>query len=112
MEPAAGAVNFLAHEFRQDEKAEAGEIHRQRAPADPAVIDQAGDDEGKKADDDPVGLLAPELGGERILTHESGAVDGDDAENGEREHDREQHPVEAENFAEKRCHVRSSASGI
>ena len=62
MKPTAGAVNFRADEFRQDEEDDAGEIHRERAPSDPAVIDQAGDHEREKADRDPVGLLAPELG--------------------------------------------------
>src|SRR5207249_7039176 len=61
MEPAARAIYFLADEFRQDQKSEAGEVHWQRAPADPAVIDQTGDDKSEKSDHDPVGLFAPEF---------------------------------------------------
>ncbi len=45
-------------------KADARQIHRQRAPADPAIVDQAGDHESDKADRDPVGLLPPELRGD------------------------------------------------
>ena len=68
MEPTARPVNLRAHELCQNQKEKAGEIHRQRAPADPAVIDQAGDHEREKTDDDPVGLLAPKIRGDRILS--------------------------------------------
>ena len=108
MEPAARAVNFLANEFRQNQKAKTGEIHRQRAPADPAVVDQTGDDKGEKSDRDPVRLLTPEFGGHRILPHVSRAIDGDHAEDCKREHDGHQQPVEPENFSEKRSHVISN----
>ena len=82
--------------LRQNQEDNARQIHRQRAPADPAIIDQARDHEGNKADRHPVGLLAPELGGDRVVAHVSRAVDRDDAEDRQREHVHEQEPIQAE----------------
>ena len=89
-------------------------IHRERAPFDPAIIDQARDHEGDEADADPVRLLAPKLRRERIVAHVGRAVNGDDAEDRKREHVGEQEPIEAEQLSEKgrhRCFARLSATG-
>ena len=61
MEPASSAVNFLAHELGQNQKKDAGQVHRQRTPSDPAVINQARDHESEKSNRDPIGLLAPKI---------------------------------------------------
>src|SRR5437868_9906564 len=105
MEPAARAVNFLSHELGEDEKENAGEIHRQRAPPNPPVINQTRQHEGEKPHDYPVSLLPPEIGSHRIFAHIGRAVDGDDAEYSERQHNNQEQPVEAEQLSEKRGHV-------
>ena len=48
MEPAARAVDLRADEFGQDQEEKPGQIHRQRAPPDPAIVDQARDHEGEQ----------------------------------------------------------------
>ena len=108
MEPAARAVNFLAHELGQDQEEDAAHIHRQSAPPDPPVVHQAGEHEGKKTDDHPVGLLAPEIRRHRIFAHIGCAVDGNHAKDRQGEHEDEQEPVEAEQFPQKWSHVRST----
>ncbi len=57
-----------------------------RAPADPAVIDQARDHEREEADRHPIRLFSPELRGHGSCAHVGRAVDGDDAEDGQRKH--------------------------
>src|ERR1700730_11333317 len=104
-QPTACAINFMTHESGQNQKTESGEIHWQRAPAHPAVIDQTGDDKGEKSDHDPVRLFVPKFRSDWIFPHVSRAVDGDYAKDREREHDRHQQPIEPENFSEKRSHV-------
>ncbi len=59
----------------------------------------------KKPDHDPVGLFSPEICRHRIFTHVGRAIDGDNAENGQREHHQEEEPVEAEQFSQERSHV-------
>src|SRR4029077_12622509 len=81
MEPTAGAINFLAHELRQDEKENARHVHRKRTPSNPPVIDQAGNHKGKEAHYDPVRLLPPKISRDRVFAHISGAVDGDHPKN-------------------------------
>src|SRR5215212_2575124 len=99
MQPTARAVNLWADEARQDEENQTRDIHRERTPADPAVIDQAGDDEGPQTDRDPVRLLAPELGREGIPTQVGGAVDREDPKDGERRQVGGGEPVKAQEFA-------------
>ena len=93
MEPAARTVNFLPHEFGENQKKDAGQVHRQRPPSNPAVINQAREHESEKADHNPIDLLAPKIGGDRIFAHVGRAVDGDDAEDRERQHDNKQKPI-------------------
>jgi hypothetical protein len=104
MQPTARPVNFRADEFRQDEEDDSREIHRERAPTDPSIIDQAGDHEREKPDGDPVGLLAPKFLRDGVLPHVGGTVNSDDAEDAEREHRQEQHPVQAEQFSQQWSH--------
>src|SRR5437879_13905014 len=61
MEPAARAVDFLADELGQNQKDDAERVQRQRAPSDPAVINQAREHESEKSAQDPVRLLARKL---------------------------------------------------
>ena len=90
MEPAARAVNFLAHEFGQDQEAQSCQIHRERAPSNPFIIDETGGDEGEKAHHDPVSLLSPKFGRDRILAHVSGTINCDDAEDRQCQHHSEE----------------------
>ena len=89
MQPTARAVNFRADKLRENQKEKAGQIHRQRAPTNPAIVDQTGDHEGEEADRDPVCLLAPEFRRHGIFAHISRAVDCHHSEDREREHVRE-----------------------
>src|SRR5205823_13945764 len=72
---------------------------------DPVIIDQAREHERKKADGDPVGLLPPKIRRDRVFAHVGSAVDGDDAEDGQRQHENKKQPVEPEQFSKKRGHV-------
>ena len=56
LDPAPRAIDPGADEPGQDEKRDARQVHRQRPPFDPAVIDEAGDEEGHHPDADPHGL--------------------------------------------------------
>ena len=105
MKPAARSVDFSSHELGQDQKNDAGQIHRQCAPPDPAVIDKAHDHEGKEADQHPIRLFAPEIRRDRVLAHVGRTVDRDHAENRECEHVEQQKPVEPKQLAQKWCHV-------
>src|ERR1700730_49836 len=112
VKPTARAINFLPHEFGEDQKEQASQIHRPRVSTNPAIIDQAGAHEGAETDRYPVGLLAPKIRRHRILAHVGGAVDGDHPEDGQGEHDNEQKPIKAEQFSQKRRHVvRDSRAG-
>src|SRR5205807_2693117 len=86
-------------------KSQPGEIHRQRTPPDPAVVNQTHDNEGEKSNDDPVRLLTPKLGGKRILPHIGRAIDRDYAKGGEGKHDGHEQPVKPENLSEKWSHL-------
>src|SRR5215471_8572395 len=105
MEPAARTVNLGAHDLCQDEANDAEKIERQRAPTDPVVIHQTANHERKKPDQHPLRLFPPKIRRHRIFAHVSRAVDRDNAENGEREHDDQEQPVEAEQLSKKRRHV-------
>ena len=107
VKPTAGAVDLRADESRQNQKEKSGQIHRQRAPFDPAIVDQTDDHEGEKADGDPIGLFSPEFRRHRILSHVGGTVDGDHAEDGQREHVNDEQPVLAEQFSKEWGHGRS-----
>ena len=93
MQPATRPVNFGANKLRQDEKHYARQIHRQRAPADPAVVNQTGHHKRKDADSYPIRLLSPEIRCVRIGARGSSAVDRYHPKNGEGEHGHEQKPV-------------------
>ena len=99
MQPTPGAVNLRADKLRQNQEDQAGEVHRERTPFYPAIVDQAHDHEGTEADHDPVGLLAPKLLRGRVLSHVGRAVDRDHAEDGEREHVHHENPILAEQFS-------------
>ena len=59
----------------------------------------------EKTDDDPLRLLAPEFRRHRVFAHVSGAVNGNDAEDGEGQHHDQEQPVEPEKLSKKRRHV-------
>src|SRR3954470_8762833 len=61
MQPASCPVNFYTDELRQYEKNNTGEIHREGAPADPAVVNQTRQHEREHPYHDPVRLLPPEI---------------------------------------------------
>ena len=86
MQPAARPVNFGADKLRQDQKDDARQVHRQRAPADPTVVDQTGHYERKDTDGHPIRLFSPEISCVRISARGSRAVDCDDTKNGQRKH--------------------------
>src|SRR5438132_4796966 len=104
MEPTASSIDFLTVKFCQDQKEKTSQVHRQRAPANPVVVNQAREHEREKADHHPVCLLAPKFRRHRIFTHISRAVDGDDAKNGERKHVGEKKPIECKELAQKWSH--------
>src|SRR5436853_1128207 len=93
MEPAARTIDFGAHDFREDKKEDAQNVHRKSAPTDPVVVDQAGDHESEESDGYPLGLFPPEFSRNWIFAHVGRAVDRDDAKNRERQHDDEQQPI-------------------
>jgi hypothetical protein len=104
VEPTARSVNSGSHKFRHDQKDNAGKIHRQRAPADPAIVNQAGDHKGQQTDRDPVRLPSPEIS-RVIAVHVSRAVDCHHSKNGQREHVDQQKPVLAEQFSKEGRHA-------
>ena len=61
LDPASRTVDFGADEAGENEEGYAAEIHGERTPFDPAVIDEAGDEKDDHADADPDGLSAPEF---------------------------------------------------
>ena len=69
-----------------DQKDDTSQIHGQRAPSDPAVVDQTRHHERKHADSHPIRLLSPEISCVRISARGSRAVDCDDTKNGQRKH--------------------------
>src|SRR5438309_9817357 len=75
MQPAARAINSLSDKLRQNQKENTSEIHRQRASADPAIVNQTRDHERQKTDCDPVRLLASEICRNGIAAHVSCAID-------------------------------------
>ena len=87
MQPAARSINFDPHKLRQDQKHNAGQVHRQRAPANPPVVNQTGHHEREDTDGHPVRLFPPEVGGIRVTARGSRAVDCHDAKNSEGQHD-------------------------
>src|SRR5262249_11890767 len=105
VEPAPSAVHFCPHDFRQNETDDTEQVHRERTPPDPVVVDQAGDHEGKETDYDPLRLFTPEFRRHRIFAHIGLAVDGYNTENVERKHDDKQQPIEAEQLSKERRHV-------
>src|SRR6266478_1574461 len=105
MQPATRPINFGSDKLREDQKDDTGQIHGQRAPSDPAVMDQTRHHECKHTDSHPIRLLSPEVSCVRIGTTGSRAVDGYDPKNGEREHRRQQKPILAEQFSQKRRHA-------
>src|ERR1700730_2615140 len=109
MKPAARPVHSRPHEFGQNQKAQPGQIHWESAPANPSIINQAGDHERKKADCYPGGLLAPKLSGDRVFAHVGCAVYRHYAENREGQHVCEQEPVQAKQFSQQWCHEASAA---
>ena len=105
MQPAARAINSLSDKLRQNQKENTSEIHRQRAPADPAIVNQTRDHERQKTDCDPVRLLAPEICRNGIAAHVSCAVDCHHAKNGKRKHVHQQEPIEPKQLSKKRRHA-------
>ena len=83
MQPAARSINFGPDELGQDQKHNAGQVHRQGAPANPPVVDQTGQHEREDTYAHPVCLLPPEVGGIRVAARGRRAVDCHDAKNGE-----------------------------
>src|SRR5438093_1145439 len=108
MQPAARPINSLSDKLRQDQKENAGQIHRQRAPANPTIVNQTRDHEREKTNCDPVRLLAPEICRDGISAHISCAVDCHHAKNGKRKHGRQQEPIEPKQFSEKGRHAKVS----
>ena len=104
MQPATCPVNFGAYELRQDQKDDAREVHRQRAPADPAVVNQTSRHKRKDTDSYPVRLLAPEIRRVRISARRGCAVNRYNPEGGEREHRHQQKPVLTEQLSQKGRH--------
>ena len=104
VEPTARSVNSGSDKFRHDQKDDAGKIHRQRAPADPAIVNQAGDHKGQETDSDPVRLPSPEIS-RVIAVHVSRAVDCHNSKNGKGEHVDQQKPVLAEQFSKEGRHA-------
>jgi hypothetical protein len=105
MQPAARAINSLSDKLRQNQKENTREIHRQSAPADPAVVNQTRHHECEKTDCDPVRLLPPEICRNGISAHVSRAVDCHHAKNGKRKHVHQQEPIEPKQFSKKRRHA-------
>ena len=103
--PAARTIEFFPDHEREHQKEEGGKIHRQGSPADPSVVCETSNQEDYQADGNPTGLFAPHIVVGGGFAHVGAAVDGDDAEGGEGEHDDEEHPVHAEEFAEQRGHA-------
>ena len=104
-QPAFRAVVRVADELAQHQQPHARDVHGQRAPLDPAVVHQARRDEDRHARRDPHRLLAGRLRQVRgRIAHERRRVDGDDAAHAQRDHERQQHPVEAEKLAEVGIH--------
>src|SRR5438093_13671645 len=81
------------------------QIHRQRAPPDPAVMDQTCHHKREHTDSHPIRLLSPEIRCVCIAATRSRAVDCYDTKNGEREHRHQQKPVLTEELSQKRRHT-------
>src|SRR5260370_41878762 len=105
MQPTARAINSLPNKLRQNQEENAGQVHWQCPPANPAIINQTRNHEREKTDRDPVCLLTPEICGNRICSHVSGAIDCYYAKDGKREHRDEKEPIEPKQFSEKRRHA-------
>jgi hypothetical protein len=104
MQPTARAINLRTDKPGQNQEEDTSQVHRQRAPFDPAIIHQACDHEGEKADRDPARLFAPEFRRDGVLAHVSGTVDRNYTENSEREHGGAEEPVKAQQFSKKWGH--------
>src|SRR5207302_10452343 len=102
MQPTARAINSLADKLRQEQEENAGQIHRQRAPTNPAIVNQTRNHERKKTNRNPVCLLAPEICGDRISPHASRAEECYNAKYGKREHREKKKPVEPKQFSKNR----------
>src|SRR5438132_12509728 len=105
MQPATRAINFSANKLGQDQKHDARQIHRQGAPADPAIINQTRNHECQSAHRDPVCLLSPEICSVGVCPRGSRTVDGHHSKDRKREHGDQQEPVLAKQFSKKRCHA-------
>ena len=105
MQPATCPIYLRADELRQDEKHDTRQVHRQRAPADPAVVNQTGRHERKDTDSHPIRLLSPEIRCVRISARGSRAVNCHNPKDGEREHRHQKQPVLTEQFSQKGRHA-------
>src|SRR5947209_5839748 len=99
MQPATRPINFGSDKLGQDQKDNAREVHRQRAPTDPTVMNQTGHHERKDTDGHPIRLLSPEIGCVRVTAAGSRAIDRYDSKDSEREHGHEQKPVLAKQLS-------------
>src|SRR6266540_4036315 len=105
MQPTARAINLGADKFGQNQKHDARKIHRQGAPADPAIINQTRDHKCQSANCDPVCLLSPEIYSVGICARGSRTVDCHNTKDGKCERGNQQKPILAKQFSKKRCHA-------